>query len=444
MNLHRIVSLSALSTVASTCVVFGCDPGANTPPQGAISTGNRGNSGSGSASGTGGTGSVLGNTGGIVIGTGGDENTGGIVACKAQEELAKLTPVNIVFMIDKSGSMGAQDVNGDGDYDDENEWDRTEVRWAPVRDALVAFFENPGAEGLGAALEFFPIGGQPTAPDTGVCRVGEYANPSVRLQSLDDPTKREQLVTRIQNTTPGGGTPTLPAVQGAIQYATELLVADPSSTSVIVLVTDGEPGVSRVVDGVYTNEKCFCYGTPGCTDEDEIPYVQQAVADAAMAGIPTYVIGMGEVDPGNLNMIAEAGGTESAYVVDIGDYETTKAQLAEALTSVQGVQAPCNLQIPAAPDGETFDKSKVNVEYVTGAGLTTQLYYAGTLVEGAPLTCPAAGPPPPPNPWFWTYDNDANPSQIVLCPSACNQMAGDAGGQVKVAYGCEIIPPPIL
>ncbi|MBN2194975.1 MAG: hypothetical protein JW751_19315 [Polyangiaceae bacterium] len=135
--------------------------------------------------------------------------------------------------------------------------------------------------------------------------------------------------------TPATTQPVLPAVQGSIEYATSLIVEDPDSRSVIVLFTDGEPGVSRLVDEVLVNDKCFCFGTSGCPDEDENPYVLQAVADAAAAGIPTFVAGAGEVDPSNLNAIAEAGGTDVAFILDVGDPETTKGQFAEALATVR-------------------------------------------------------------------------------------------------------------
>lgn len=406
-------------------------------------TGNGGTSGSSASGGTGlvGTGSE-----GSLLATGGYEDDGGIVACEAQTEPARLTPVNIIFMIDKSGSMGAQDTNQDGDLDDDVDWDNTAFRWDPVSAALVAFFQNPGAEGLYASLEFFPQGGDPSGPGTGACSINTYATPAVLLQSLDDPAAAQLLATRVENTTPSGGTPTLPALQGALEYARKTMADNPGSTSVVVLVTDGMPGVARIEDGNYYNEKCFCFGEPDCPEQDEIPYVAQAAQAAASEGIPTYVIGMGEVEPDPLHTIAAAGGTEQAFIVDIGDAAVTQAQLAAALSSVRGVQAPCRIQIPPPPEGESFDKLKVNVEFVSGSGVVQPIFYAGALAAqlgGTQLTCPNPGPPAPSNPWFWTYNDENAPAEIVLCESACAQTEGDAAGKVNVAYGCATQVPEV-
>jgi hypothetical protein len=261
----------------------------------------------------------------------------------------------------------------------------------------------------------------------------------VPLKLLDDPAEAQLLVTRIEGTDPAGGTPTLPALQGALTYAEKLMTDNPGSVSVVVLVTDGEPGVARVDEGTgeVLNEKCFCYGEPGCPDQDENPYVAQAAGEAAdRLGILTYVIGMGEIDPTALDTIAAEGGTGQAFIVPLGDPAQTQADFSAALGSVRSVQAPCEIQMPAPPDGETFDKLKVNVKFVRGTGEAITLRYAGTLASqlgGTQLSCPPANAG---DPWFWTYDNETAPTQIILCESACNQTQGDALGKVNVAYGC--------
>lgn len=437
MHRPRIVLFPACLLSLGLLGPLACSDEADAPP---------GQLGGGSGSGHSGVGGALGRGGSVLIATGGAGATGGMLeGCEAQTEPARLTPVNIVFVIDKSGSMGIQDIDGDGVIDESNnEWDHSAERWNPVRDALVAFFQAPGAEGLAASLEFFPQGSQPTAPDTGVCAVSQYSTPAVSLQSLDDEAGRAMLVTRIGTTVPSGGTPTLPALQGALEYAAKLILDDPSSQSVVVLVTDGEPGVAaREPDtGAVVNQKCFCYGEPGCPEEDEIPHVAAAAqAGARDQGIPTYVIGMGEVDAGNLHLIAAAGGTEQAFIVSLGDPAQTQAEFTAALGNVRSVQAPCNIEMPNPPPGESFDKWMVNVEYVQSSGLAQPLFYAGPHAAemGSPqLSCPPPGPPAPANPWFWTYDDEANPTQIVLCPSACNMATGDADARIHVAYGCEV------
>ena len=36
----------------------------------------------------------------------------------------------------------------------------------------------------------------------------------------------------------------------------------------------------------------------------------------------------------------------------------------------------------------------------------------------------------------WYYDDFANPTRIILCPSSCSAISGDSGGRVDVELGC--------
>lgn len=472
MNTRRHCGLGALAALSVIGLVACSSGGVNRG--GAVGNGG----GNGASAGN----SGLAAAGGQSFGTGGSgtSGAGGIDACQAQTEPAVLTPVNMVFIIDKSGSMGSQwtpspstcTTNTDCALNNgscvsgkctcttdancnagvtcaptgvcSTGWDNLDLRWNPVRDAMTAFFQNPGTKGLDASLTYFPKGGQPTGAGTGVCDKTHYSTPDVPLESLDDPAAVQVLVASLNNVVPGGGTPTLAAVNGAIQYAQSSMAATPGSKSVVVLVTDGQPGVAAIENGVVVNEQCSCYGGLNCVGSDgaEVGKVAQAAKIAAAATPPvlTYVIGMGEVDPTSMNTIALEGGTQHAYIVDSSvNSNQTSTEFAAALSNIRTVRAPCNIQMPAPPTNETFDKLKVNVQFVTGTGTTQPLYYAGALASklgGTQLTCPDPGPPAPSNPWYWTYDNEDNPTQIVLCPSACAQTAGDANGKVNIAYGC--------
>ena len=46
---------------------------------------------------------------------------------------------------------------------------------------------------------------------------------------------------------------------------------------------------------------------------------------------------------------------------------TTTTTTTETQTIVQGTQLPCDFTIPEPPAGETFDRNKVNVQFVNGA-----------------------------------------------------------------------------
>ena len=75
---------------------------------------------------------------------------------------------------------------------------------------------------------------------------------------------------------------------------------------------------------------------PGC-DNNDIAHVS-AEAAAAFKGspsIPTYVIGVGP-SLSNLNQIASAGGTKSAFMVSVADPSKTSTVFQQALDQIRG------------------------------------------------------------------------------------------------------------
>ena len=40
----------------------------------------------------------------------------------------------------------------------------------------------------------------------------------------------------------------------------------------------------------------------------------------------------------------------------------------------------------------------------------------------------------------WYYDDEANPSTIILCPATCETVRGDESGKISVVLGCDTIP----
>lgn len=92
---------------------------------------------------------------------------------------------------------------------------------------------------------------------------------------------------------------------------------------------------------------------------------------------------------------------------------------------------PCEFRIPEPPEGMTFDRGRVNVLYTPGSGGSAETFpYVGQ-PDGSVL-CPASG-------HGWYYDDASAPTQIILCPSTCDLVDGDAAGTVNIALGCETI-----
>jgi hypothetical protein len=315
-------------------------------------------------------------------------------ACVNQVVSAELTPTNLVFMYDKSGSMG-DNVNSNFD---------PKLKWDPVNDGMTGFFGDPYSSTVRASLQFFPIDDSDIPSACGA----PYATPQVALTMANDPS----FVSTLGATKPEGGTPTLPALQGAIAYAQQVAASRPTDKTAIVLVTDGEPGFYDPSSSSFV---------PGCPNND-IAHVAAAAqaAFAAAPSIPTYVIGVGpSLD--KLNTIASAGGTSAAMMVDVSDPSTTKSQIEGALGKIRTATVSCDFSIPPAPAGETLDPFAVNVVLTANDGSQKVLGYSKTCSDPA----------------GWQYDNPGTPTRITLCSNACDQARASAQGKVSLAFGCK-------
>lgn len=307
-------------------------------------------------------------------------------ACAEASAEAKLTPVNLVIAYDRSGSMG--DTQEDPSFDPAK-------RWAPVGEAMKAFFSDPASSGMNAQLTFFPSA-------TNSCSETDYATPDVPLASLPSAA----LATAIDQASPKGDTPTRAATLGVIAQANAIAAQHPNEKTVVVLVTDGEP--------------YGCGITGGAPSDAEAQGVAAEVAKVK-AQIPTYVIGVGP-SVQNLDGVATAGGT-SALHVQVGNAQQTTTQLVSALSAIKGAVARCDFDIPAPPDGRSIDFAKVDVQKVNGAG-------AETLALSADCA----------NGTGWHFDDPQKPSKVLLCSAACDAIKKETSGKVNVSFRCSDRP----
>ena len=99
---------------------------------------------------------------------------------------------------------------------------------------------------------------------------------------------------------------------------------------------------------------------------------------------------------------------------------------------IQGSSISCEYAIPTVPDGGVIDPTKVNVSYTGGgASMGTPILH----VPGGAAGCGQKG--------GWYYDNPASPTKIIMCPTTCTALQGNASGKVDVIFGCETqISPP--
>lgn len=335
---------------------------------------------------------------------------GGSTVCNAQVREGQRVPIDMYFLVDSSGSMGEQVSGGS--------------KWSVVSSALVAFLNDPRNAGTGIGIGYFPSVAQGTcAPgqagclciplinvcfstEGGSCTATDYAKPSVPMAL---PPPLAAAVSDIGSHGIGGGTPTKPALDGALQYLSEWAMLHPERKPLLVLATDGEPS--------------------GC--DPNTPQDVATVAAGALSGphaIKTFVIGVGS-SLVSLDLIAQAGGTDRAFLVDTGG--DVAEDFADALDQIRGAASSCDFSIPGAGAGDgKIDPTKVNVSY-TASGSTSPTQVPQTFM-GDPSNCDDTG--------GWYYDNPTAPTTIKLCDATCRSLSGSA---IQVEFGCDtIVRPP--
>jgi len=397
-RLHWLWLPSSVLLVVGMTAGCGDDDGSD----GAGASGNTGASNSGGAGG-GGTGA----SGGGLFGGSGNGGSGGLQGCATDTVLGEPVPINMVVMLDQSGSMN-DDVGGGA------------TRWEAVTGALSSFMAQAPAD-LGLGIQYFPlfqtapvpcVDNTPCGP--GVCNLGfclpepayectsaSYGVLEVGIGNVS--TNAALIDANLLLHSPFGATPTGPALSGAIDAAKASAAGDPDRRSVVVLATDGLP------------TQCMP------TDIGEIGAIAMA-GNTTTPSVPTFVIGVGS-NLSNLNAIAAAGGTGQAFLVE--DANATQ-QFIDALNSI-GQTLTCEFSIPEPMDGE-IDFGLVNVQYTTSAGdsvLFNQVPDAGS--------CGADG--------GWYYDDSNAPTLIILCPESCTTVKDDPNGQVDIVLGCKTQVP---
>ncbi len=268
------------------------------------------------------------------------------------------------------------------------------------------------AEGLGTCQAFDPPSFCVHSSD---CSPAAYAAPAAEIAVL--PGAAGDIRRTIEGHTPEGDTPTAPAVAGAIEHAKAWATEHPDHKVVVLLATDGLP--------------TECIADP----ENDTSGIA-GVVEAATAGVegspsvPTFVIGVfastdTDARP-NLDAIAEAGGTETAFLVDTG--QNVEAEFLAALDSVRGTRLACEFAIPAPAAGKTLDYQQVNVRF-TDAGNQQTLPYWATADD-----CDDTG--------GWYYDVDPSqgtPSSILACPASCEAFQAATNGSVEIQLGCKTV-----
>jgi hypothetical protein len=282
-------------------------------------------------------------------------------------------------------------------------------------------------------------------PYTGYCRgrdicdANDYATPKVPFGALSDPTFVSMLTDSLSHHSPGGYTPTGPALTGALKAAQQHAMDNPDRKTVVVLVTDGLPGAF-----IPCQTGMPCTTTPAaCTPADPPGVATLLSGSTGTSGMPpiqTFVIGIfGPCDlndksvnmatpQANLDTWAAAGGTMKSVIVDTSQDVTQN--ILNAFKQVQSTVITCQYAIPKNVVGG-IDFMKVNVDFSSNAMTTpTPVHYVVTKDKCDPDT----------GGWYYDVPPDmGTPTQIIACDKSCTDFKAADGAQVDVALGCATI-----
>lgn len=479
-------------TASVVCGVAACSASNNgTSEYGSVGTGGAdgggvGGFGAGTSDGGGGSGGGYFDGGTGVGGSSGSGGTG--QGCAGVVSEAKLVPLDMYIMFDKSGSMSSTVTGG-------------QTKMDAIRAAVSNFVQSPDSAGMGVGIQFFPLN-KPGVPDT--CTTSNQCGTSGpclnTLCDLDSqiagqivPCASTNDCTMGGNCVPFGtcsGNPTLACINlgqscgsaadgncvaltnatcmngdscDASQYGTPAVAISvlPNAAGAITGALAGKqpngntpsaPALQGAIDYARswavsnpTHTVIVVLSTDGvpteCTPLDIGSVAQIAQDGANGAGnkpkIQTFVIGIFSSDPsdaqaaGNLQQIASAGGTgQPAFIVNTSQNVTQ--QFLDALNKIRGSALACEYSIPAPPQGQTADYNKINVQFDSN-GQQATVYYVGS----ADKCDPQSG--------GWYYDVDPSqgqPTKIIACPTTCNQFkTATTGSQVSIQVGCDTQGP---
>jgi hypothetical protein len=408
---RAVLPLLAIA-VATATACSSSDDGVQSPDKGsggsASGAGGNSSGGSGPGGATGGSGGAGGT--GIIVGPGADSGLGpsDATGCASSSVKADLLPTNLLFVIDRSGSMNCNLPPTTSSADCEMKPDRVDMskptKWEIIREALKSAFAGlpPTAS---AGIAFFSNDDE----------CGVQSAPNVAVKAIDA-AQVTALGSSLDAMKPAGGTPIVGATILGYKHLHQQLSLP--GNDVLVLLTDG---------------------SESCTPADVPALVSTQVPNALSVGIRTFSIGVpgSEGARGFLSQMAFAGGTASSASCDhsggkdVGNchFDMTTSQdfagdLRKALATITGKALTCSFDVPVGVAGVPVDPKKLNVNFTPSGGV------AAPILQDNTAACDQGAD-------GWQYAE--NQTKIVLCGPSCDKVKADPLARIDIVLGCSTI-----
>ncbi|HYO93617.1 MAG TPA: vWA domain-containing protein [Polyangiaceae bacterium] len=339
----------------------------------------------------------------------------GLAECGVTTVAADIRTVNILLLIDKSGSMTDQPVGFDAN------------KWSALRTALEEALGNVKAD-INFGLLMYPFSSTQTIPEVckeGCCAVPEGAD-AVNVDIDSGSVTVPRILNALEATSPGGGTPTAAALQRANEYFTTGAGAGLQGNSYVLLATDGGPncnasnscGAERCtpnLDNQCNSGNCCKSSGEYCLDDHEVTRQIEALK---ANGIPTFVVGI----PGTeayapyLEEFAKAGGVANPTAPP--QYYAVSASggvrgLVDVFTGITTkLVRSCEITLSTDPPNVNEVNLAVDCEVVR------------------PTADDGSG---------WELDTSTAPNKVLLKGALCEQVERDGVRRIDVVYGCPTI-----
>ena len=310
-------------------------------------------------------------------------------ACVGVEATVERLPVDVLAVVDGSGSMGDATASGVS-------------KWSATKEAFQAFLSHAPSD-MRFGLSVFPIPGD----DLASCSESYYREAAIPFTVVSQ--MAPGALVQLDAVQPRGQTPTGPALKAALQLAQAYGAEHQGRSVVVVLATDGLPT------------------TCAPTDAAELSRLAREALES-VAHVRTLVVASKSLDDSaqlSFERIARAGGTEHPLFIDPrADFA---AQLSDALGATAARKVTCDLAMPEPPTGQLLDYDSINV-----VGDRHGERKALPRVAG-PDACAVGG-------WYYDVNPEKGPaSRINVCQSACERVAVDRAAKLSVELGCKTV-----